>query len=83
LLIVLKNLLRRTPRLKRVQIDMTPAAFARLERLKKATNSASYVEVFQDALEQREAVVKLIQEGNDIIVENQTTGKRSPLILPD
>ena len=52
---------------KRVQIDMPDSAFARLERLRDATEAASIAEVIRAAIELREAVVNLRGQGYEII----------------
>jgi len=68
-------------KLKRVQIDLTETAFARLERLREVTDSMSLTEVIRDSLELREAVVKLVQEGKEIFAEDPKTKQRDRLIL--
>jgi predicted CopG family antitoxin len=71
-----------TRKLKRIQIDMSERAFSRLEWLKDATDSQSFTEVIRDALELREAVVRLAQEGKSIMAEDPITKNRAILIVP-
>jgi hypothetical protein len=68
--------------LKRLQIDLSEKAFARLEWLREETDAMSFTEVIRDALELREAVVKLMHEGKDIIAEDIETKERERLLLP-
>ena len=69
-------------KLRRVQIDMSEKAFARLEWLRDETDAASISEVIRDALELREAIVRLANEGNKIIAENPRDGTKVHIILP-
>jgi len=71
-----------TRKLKRLQIDLSEKAFARLEWLREETDATSFTEVVRDALELREAVIKLMQEGKDIIAEDRETKERHRLLLP-
>jgi hypothetical protein len=71
-----------TRKLKRIQIDMSERAFSRLEWLKDATDSSTFTEVIRDALELREAVVRMAQEGKSIVVEDPITKDRAVLIRP-
>jgi hypothetical protein len=73
---------RKVKKTKRVQIDMSERAFARLEWLREATDSMTIAEVIRDAIEFREAVVRLANEGKEIFVEDGQTGKRIYLLLP-
>jgi hypothetical protein len=68
-------------KLRRVQIDMSEKAFARLEWLKEATDASSFTDVIRDALETREAVVKIAQEGKNIFTEDPETKERGLLIM--
>jgi hypothetical protein len=70
-----------TRKLKRIQIDMSERAFARLEWLKDATDSQSFTEVIRDALELRAAVVRMAQEGKSIVAEDPVTKDRAMIIL--
>jgi predicted CopG family antitoxin len=69
-------------KLRRVQIDMPDAAYDRLEQLKEATEAASIAEVIRHAIELREAVVRLTNEGYEIIAEDEKSGKKKSLYLP-
>jgi predicted CopG family antitoxin len=71
-----------TRKLKRIQIDMSERAFSRLEWLKDATDSQSFTEVIRDALELREAVVRMAQEGKSIMAEDPVTKDRAIIIIP-
>jgi hypothetical protein len=71
-----------TRKLKRIQIDMSERAFSRLEWLKNATDSQSFTEVIRDALELREAVVRMAQEGKSIMAEDPITKDRAIIIIP-
>jgi metal-responsive CopG/Arc/MetJ family transcriptional regulator len=67
---------------KRVQIDMSEKAFSRLERLRDESGSATISEVIRDAIEQREAVVRLMNKGHTIYAEDEATGKKIYLFFP-
>jgi hypothetical protein len=69
-------------KLRRVQLDLSERAFARLEWLKEETDAQSFTEVIRDALELREAVVKLAQEGKNVFAEDPETKLRYRLLLP-
>lgn len=72
---------RRPQSLKRVQIDMTEKAVARLEWLLEETDSMSIAEVIRDAVELREAIVLLRKAGKKIIAEDEKTGEKSVLVF--
>jgi Ribbon-helix-helix protein, copG family len=73
---------RKSKNTKRVQIDMSEKALARLEWLREATDSTTIAEVIRDAIEFREAAVRLAAEGQKIYAEDEKTGKRTYLLLP-
>jgi Ribbon-helix-helix protein, copG family len=68
--------------LRRLQIDLSEKAYARLEWLREETDAMSLTEVIREALLLREAVVRLRQEGKDIFAEDRRTKDRERLILP-
>jgi hypothetical protein len=69
------------PKKKRVQIDMSEKAFSRLERLRDESGSSTISEVIRDAIEQREAVVRLMKQGHTIYAEDEG-GKKLYLFFP-
>jgi hypothetical protein len=70
------------PKKVRVQIDMSEAAYGRLERLQEVTDAPSIAQVIREAIELREAVAGLLNDGYEIVAENEETGKRKSLYLP-
>lgn len=67
--------------MKRLQIDLTETAMARLEWLKEQTDAMSLTEVVRKSLKLREAIIKLKMEGKVLLVEDTTTGQRERLIV--
>lgn len=67
--------------MKRLQIDLSEAAMARLEWLKEQTDAMSLTEVVRKSLKLREAIIKLKMEGKELLVEDTTTGQRERLIV--
>jgi hypothetical protein len=60
---------------KRVQIDMSEKAFARLERLREATDATTFAEVMRQSLETREVIVDLMTQGYEIFAEDKSGNK--------
>lgn len=67
---------------KRVEITMTDPIAARLEWLKVQTRAASLTDVIKDALELKEAVVKLQLAGTTILARDPS-GVVGELFHPD
>ena len=66
------------PERDRIQFDMTPAAVARLDAMRAATNAATRAEVIRRALAAYEWLLDVTQDENDIIlVQSQDGQERS------
>ena len=70
------------PAVRKVVMDVSMAGWQRLEWLRMKTDASDITEVISDALELREAVVKLMIEGKRILVHDPATGKQYELIDP-
>ena len=68
---------RERPPLKRVQLDLPPRSFERLNALRAKTEASSYAEVIRNALQLYEALIQEVDEGNEVFVRR--AGSFSPL----
>lgn len=66
--------------LRRVQLDLPPRAFERLNVLKSETEAATYAEVIKNALKLYAAMIDLEREGNDFMMKRKD-GTIVPLLL--
>jgi hypothetical protein len=73
---------KRPKQAKRIHIEVSDKALSRLEWLREETDAMSIAEVIRDAIELREMIVKLANEGHTLYAENQETGEKTRLLLP-
>ncbi len=66
--------------LKRVQLDMPPKAFERLQSLKIETEASTYAEVIKNALKLYAAIIELDRGDNKLMVQRKD-GSIAPLIV--
>jgi hypothetical protein len=65
---------------RRVQLDLPPKAFERLQRLKADTEAATYAEVMKNALKLYAAAVEHQKEGSKFMIQNND-GTIVPLLV--
>lgn len=61
----------------RVQFELPDSAFSRLERIKKATEASTHVEVFKNALKIYEELLNQQMQGNDLVFVDRITKKET------
>lgn len=66
--------------LRRVQLDMPPKAFERLQSLKAETEASTYAEVIKNALKLYAAIIELHRSDGKLMVQ-QKDGSIAPLIV--
>jgi uncharacterized protein (DUF342 family) len=64
---------------KRVQMDMPPRSFERLQRLQEVTEASTYAEVMKNALRLYEALINEIEAGNEILIKRGETTAPLPI----
>lgn len=67
---------------KRVQLDMTPRQYARLEKLTDDTDAASHAETIRRSLEIKADFVWIGSQGMPIYAEHPVTGEKILLQSP-
>ncbi len=65
---------------RRVQLDLPPKAFERLQRLKAETEAATYAEVMKNALKLYAAAVEQEKAGSKFMIQNKD-GTIAPLLV--
>jgi predicted DNA-binding protein len=68
-------------KLKRVQIDMPPEAYQRLDELREAMSAGTIAETIRRAIEIGERVTDYLNDGYDIMAEKEGDKPR-PLYAP-
>jgi hypothetical protein len=58
------------PELKRIQMDMAPLTLARLQKMQRRTESASYAETIRNALLLYEQMLDATKDGGTLIVRD-------------
>ena len=66
--------------LRRVQLDLPPRAFDRLQQLKSDTEASTYAEVIKNALKLYAATIEMEKGGKEFMIKNKD-GTISPLII--
>ena len=66
--------------LRRVQLDLPPKAFERLQRLKADTEASTYAEVMKNALKFYAAAIEYQKEGLKFVIQNKD-GTTIPLLV--
>jgi hypothetical protein len=66
--------------LRRVQLDLPPKAFERLQRLKADTEASTYAEVMKNALKLYAAAIEYQKEGGKFMIQNKD-GTIAPLLV--
>ena len=67
--------------MKRVQLDMSEQALARLQSLKGKTDATSYAEVIKSALRLYEAVILEAERGNTFLVRQPNGDMKEILVF--
>jgi hypothetical protein len=71
------------PTTKRIQMDMAPASVARLHRLQRRTEAASYSETVRNALQVQERLLDALKDGGSLVVRNAGSETRILMICED
>jgi hypothetical protein len=66
--------------LRRVQLDLPPRAFDRLQQLKSETEASTYAEVIRNALKLYAAAIEIEKAGKEFMVKNKD-GTIYPLLI--
>ena len=66
---------------KRLQIDLTPESYERLQFLKQNTEFSSFAEVTGRAYTLFELSVKAKKEGKELIIRDPATGKEQIVLI--
>jgi len=70
----------RTPtRKRRLQMDISQAAYDRLNRLKDMTDASSFAEVFRNALKLYQLVAEARLQGKNLALQDPDTGRYEPV----
>ena len=65
---------------RRVQLDLPPRAFDRLQRLKADTEASTYAEVIKNALKLYAAAVEFRKDGSAVMIQSKD-GTIAPLLM--
>lgn len=60
-----------TDRTRRVQMELSPTSFERLNRLKELAEAGSYTEIMKDALRLYEYIISVDIEGSKFLVKDK------------